>query len=165
MARRRNLRWVALGAVFASIAVVPPALIALAGALAWPAAAAMAAVLGVALACLFAHMYRIGRRMRRLEYVSNRTIFLCDSLPRKTDVETLAVLHEIRTCYEEACRLADGFGPRGRELASTMRKMQAKIDRMYKMQSESLRRTEANAAEFAEAMRGLGRNADGSERD
>ena len=164
MTRRRKLRWTALGAVFASVAVVPQALIVLADASVWPAAVAISAAIGIALACLFVHMYKIGRRMGRLEYMSNRTIFLCDSLPRSTDVETLAVLHEIRTCYEEACRLADGLGPKGRELGDVMRKMRAKIDRMYEVQSGSLRRTEANAAEFAEAMRALGRDADGSER-
>ena len=103
-------------------------------------------------------------RMGRLEYLSGHISSLCDSLPRKTDVETLAVLHEIRICYDEACALADGFGERGGRLAATLHKSRGRIDKMYEIQSGFLRRTEANAAEFAEAMRGLGRNADGSER-
>ena len=164
LTRRGRLRWGALGALFAAIAVVPQAYLAGTGALAWPAAAAIAAAFVAAYALMYAHMYRTRSRLRRFEHLSGRVISLGRSLPRKTDVETLAVLHEMRTCYVEACRVAGRLGGKGGRLADMMRETLARIDGLYEMQSGSLRRTGANAAEFAEAMRGLGRNADGSER-
>ena len=162
LTRRGRLRWGALGAVFAAIVVIPQAYLVAIGDLTWPAAAAISAVFAAAYAFMYAHMYRSRSRLRRFEHLSDRVISLGRSLPRGTDVETLAVLHEMRTCYGEACRVAGGLGGRGGRLADTMRETLAKIDGLYDIQTASLRRTDANAAEFAAAMRALGREADGS---
>ena len=159
LTRRGRLRWGALGAAFAAIATVPQAYLAAVGALAWPVAAAIAAALAAAYAFMYAHMYRSRSRLRRFEHLADRVISLCRSLPRGTDVETLAVLHEIRTCYGEACRVGGGLGGgKDGRLADSMRETIARIDALYDVQTGSLRRTEANAAGFAAAMRALGRD-------
>ena len=164
LTRRGRIRWGALGALFAAIAVIPQAYLVGIGSLAWPVAAAVAAVFAAAYAFMYAHMYRSRSRLRRFEHLSGRVISLGRSLPRGTDVETLAVLHEMRTCYGEACMVAGGLGAKGGHLADMMRETLAKIDGLYDAQTGSLRRTPANAAEFAAAMRRLGREVDGSER-
>ena len=162
LTRRGRLRWGAIGALLAAIATVPMAYLASIGVMAWPVAAAVAAVLAGAYAFMYAHMYRTRSRMRRLRHLADRVISLCKSLPRGTDVETLAVLHEIRTCYGEACRVAARLDGRGGRLADSMRETMARLDGMYDARSASLRRTDANAADFAAAMRRLGRDVDGS---
>ena len=162
LTRRGRLRWGTLGALFAAIAIIPQAYLVGIGAMAWPVAAAVAAALAAAYALMFAHMYRNQSRLRRFEHLADRVISLCKTLPRGTDVETLAVLHEIRTCYGEACRVAGELAGKGDRLVGTMRETMAKLDALYDIQTGSLRRTEANAAEFAVAMRALGRDADGS---
>lgn len=129
---------------------------------AWPVGAAMSAALGGALAAAILRWRRNEMRLRRLEYMSDRISALVASLPRQSDLETLAVLHEIRNCYVEARELAAGFGDRGRRLAEAMRKGLESIDKMYGMQTGSLRRTDANAADFARMMREMGRDVDGS---
>lgn len=103
--------------------------------------------------------------MRRLEHATGRILFPRRLLPRRADVvETLAVLHEIRACYDEVFRLTKGLGDGGKGLMPVMREALAMVDRICDVRMGSLRRTEANAADFAAAMRSLGRDADGSMR-
>ena len=184
----RDRAWSAvLGGSFAGIVAVTANMIAR-GYDIWPIGAVMSVVSAAALAHILLRGRRLrsprggrpagaaasarmlgrgrgdGARMRRLIRLSDRVAVLCDSLPRRTDVETLAVLYEIRICYTEAFELAEGLGADGRVLVDTMRKVLANFNHMYDMQSGSLRRTDANAAEFAAAMRELGRDVDGSTR-
>lgn len=130
----------------------------------WWAAAGAAAL--AACAALFGRVFLRARRqilrLRRLKRMSDRILRLFDSLPRRTEVETLAVLHEIRASYAEALELAEGLGDGGRTVTAAMRRALAAINEVYDVQSGSLRRTDANAADFAAAMRGLGRDVDGS---
>lgn len=161
--RRERILTAAVSGSLAAIVAIPVYAIAGSGGGWW--AAAGGAILAAS-AAYFAHVFQRARRdrarLRRLERTSDRIMSLCDSLPRRSDVETLAVLHEIRICYGEALKLAEGLGDKGRQLAATISRALARIDQMYDLQSGLLRRTETNAAEFAAAMRKLGRNADGT---
>ena len=127
--------------------------------------ALMSGVLGAALASALLHSRRHCRemdRMDRSDRLYDRIDALLDSIPCRTEAETLAALHEIRNCYAEGIRLYGEMGDRGRERAAVLRRHLGRIDALYDIQTGSLRRTEANAAEFAAAMRRLGRDADGS---
>ena len=157
----RRAQVIILGGAFVGIAAITANMIA-SGYDTWPFGVAMSVVSAAAFAHILVRGRRPNARMLRLKHLSDRVSSLYDSLPRRTGVETLAVLHEIRVCYSEACVLADGFGAEGRELATTLRKVLANINRMYDIQSGSLRCTEANAADFAAAMRELGRDVDGT---
>ena len=107
--------------------------------------------------------YRLRRdAMRRCEYLIDRIGRLLESIPRRTETETLAALHEIRNCYTETIRLVDEMGDGDSRLAASLRRGLAQIGEMYDMQTGSLRRTDVNAADFAAAMRALGRDADGA---
>lgn len=128
----------------------------------WPVAAIAIGVFGIAAVVLAVRSRRDEIRLRRLEYMTARITLLVATLPRRTDVETLAVLHEIRNCYAEASELAAGFGDRGRRLAASIRDGLGKVERLYDIQSGSLRHTGENASDFARVMRELGRDVDGS---
>lgn len=109
------------------------------------------------------HVYRLRRdAMRRCEYLINRIGHLLESIPRRTEAETLAALHEVRNCYAETIRLVDEMGDGDSRLAASLRRGLAQIGEMYDMQTGSLRRTDANAADFAAAMQALGREGDGA---
>ena len=117
-------------------------------------------------------MWRSDRRRRRerkcrehyMDLV-DRTHYLVCTIPCKTEAETLAAIHEMRNCYTEAYGLKDDIGIVDDELDATMRANLDAIGELYDIQSGSLRRTGANAADFAAAMRSLGRDADGSLRE
>lgn len=149
-------------AIACIISALPAATVIMIDQSAWPLGAALSAVLGAALAAVVVRWHRSESRLRRLEYMSDRISALVASLPRQSDLETLAVLHEIRNCYVEARELAVEFGDKGRRLAEAMRKGLESIDKVYGMQTGSLRRTDANAADFARMMREMGRDVDGS---
>ena len=100
----------------------------------------------------------------RCEHLLDRIKDLLDTIPCRTEAKTLATLHEIRNCYMESIELIDRMGEGGSLLAAKMRMARDQIDEMYDIQTGSLRRTEANAADFAAAMRSLGRDADGAVR-
>ena len=99
---------------------------------------------------------------RRCEYLLDRIEALVESIPRKTEAETLAVIHEVRNCYVESIDVVERMGEGDTKLASKLRRNLGQIDELYDIQTGSLRCTEANAADFAAAMRKLGRDADGS---
>ena len=102
--------------------------------------------------------------MRRCDDLLDRVHGLIQSIPCRTEAETLAALHEIRNCYNEAIELEDRLGDGGGMIAARLRENLGCIDDLYGIQTGSLRRTEANAADFAAAMRRLGRDADGAAR-
>lgn len=141
----------------------------------WPVAVGTTCITGAAIASWLASRRRCSRRrigadgeggLGRCGLLSRRVDALLASLPCMTEAETLAVLHEIRNCYaealEQAGRLGDGGGGGGGRcgLAARLRRNLAQIDGLYDIQTGSLRCTPANAADFAEAMRGLGREYD-----
>ena len=101
---------------------------------------------------------------RRIGALIDRIRALVDTVPRKTEAETLATIHEMRNCYDEAIELIERTGDGNTDLADSMREGLERVVELYGIQTESLRRTEANAADFAAAMRRLGRDADGSPR-
>lgn len=106
---------------------------------------------------------RYDKGMRRCEYMIYRIRLLVKLFPCRTEAETLAALHEMRNCYIEAIRLVDEMGDDDDDmLGDSLRGGLAKIDELYDIQTGSLRRTEANAADFAAAMRALGRESDGA---
>ena len=120
-----------------------------------------------ALAMFLLRGYRRRRKIRRdgirrIGDLISRIGALIDTVPRKTEAETLAAIHEMRNCYGEAIELIDGIGDGNTDLADSMREGLERTVELYGIQTESLRRTEANAADFAAAMRRLGRDADGS---
>ena len=145
------------------------------GADAWPVGAVGSAtaggVIGLWLAVFRKRRRKLGLRnedMRRCKYLINRVGWLARLIPLRTAAETLAALHEMRNCYVEAIRLVDKMdeedGDDGDDglLCDSLRGGLAQVDEMYDMQTGSLRCTEANAADFAAAMRALGRDADGA---
>ena len=160
--RERLLRYAVFSALACAVAL-PVYMCAASGEFGW---AAVGAVILPASAASFAQVFLRTRRnlarARRLERMTGRILSLCRSLPRRSEVETLAVLHEIRACYGEAFKVAEGLGDGGKRIMPAMREAVARVDEIYDIQSGSLRRTEANAADFAAAMRALGRDADGS---
>ena len=106
---------------------------------------------------------RIRRDARkRCKYLLDRIWELLDMIPRRTEAETLAVIHEIRICYAEIVELVDKMGEGGTPFAIKLRMGLDDIRRQYDIQAGSLRCTKANAADFHAAMRGLGRDADGT---
>ena len=131
----------------------------------WPVAVALAAAscgCGARLVLDARRNLKIMRRLRRVEYLCDRVAVLVKSLPRMSEADTLAVLYEIRNCYTEAHGLVDMLHGTGRQIAPAIERNLATIDWLHRVQTWSLRRTEANAADFAAAMRRLGRDADGS---
>lgn len=160
--RRRAPRWGVLFVAGCLIMVLSTALIAASDPGTWPVAAAAIGAIGIAAVVLAVRSRRDEIRLRRLEHMTARITFLVATLPRPTDVETLAVLHEIRNCYAEASELAAGFGGRGKRLAASIRDGLCKVERLYDIQSGSLRHTGENASDFARVMRELGRDVDGS---
>ena len=101
------------------------------------------------------------RSIRRCDGLIDRVECLIGTIPCKTEAETLAAMHEIRNCYSEAIELEDDLGDGGRMIAARIRSNMAQIDDLYNIQTGSLRRTDANAADFAAAMRALGRELGG----
>ena len=160
--RRRAPRWGVLFVAGCLIMVLSTVLIASSDPGTWPVAAAAIGAIGIVAVVLAVRSRRDEIRLRRLEDMTARITFLVATLPRPTDVETLAVLHEIRNCYAEASELAAGFGGRGRRLAASIRDGLGKVERLYDIQSGSLRHTGENASDFARVMRELGRDVDGS---
>ena len=162
--RRERLLRCAVFSALAGIVAFSVYMYAASGEIWW--AAVGAAILAAAAASFAQVCLRVRRdlaRTRRLERTTGRILSLCRSLPRRSEVETLAVLHEIRACYGEAFKTAEGLSDGGKRIMPVMREAVARVDEIYDIQSGSLRRTEANAAEFAAAMRALGRDADGSD--
>ena len=130
-----------------------------------PIGAAMSAVVVACAAWMRRSVRRFKARersMRRCDGLIERVEYLVGTMPCKTEAETLAALHEIRNCYSEAIELEGELGDGGRRIAARIRANLAQIDDLYDIQTGSLRRTEANAADFAAAMRALGRDADGA---
>ena len=137
---------------------------------AWPGAALTTAVTGGAMASLSLHLRRGRREARRRRECMRRCLLLLDriscliaAIPCRTEAETLAAFHEIRNCYAEAIEMSSGLGDWDEPVAAAMRGNLDQINELYDIQTGSLRRTEANAADFAAAMRALGsEEADGS---
>ena len=133
--------------------------------------AMMSAANGSAVTLLLLSFRGRRRRLRmrrectlRCEHLLDRIKHLLDTIPCRTEAKTLATLHEIRNCYMESIELIDRMGEGGSQVAAKMRMARDQIDEMYDIQTGSLRRTEANAADFAAAMRSLGRDVDGAMR-
>ena len=175
--RGRRFRAAMRAAWYAGLAGMAGSMhLAMYGAGSWPGAACTSAVAGAAIAAWLAHRRGRGRgpdadveRLRRCGLLSRRVDALLASLPCRTEAGTLAVLHEVRNCYAEALEQAgrlggSGGGGTGDRLAARLRRNMAQIDGLYDVQTGSLRCTAANAAEFAAAMRTLGRDVDGSMR-
>ena len=160
--RRHPPRWGVLFAAGCLILALSTAMVVASDPGTWPVAAIAIGAIGIAAVALAVRARRDEIRLQRLEYMTARITFLVATLPRPTDVETLAVLHEIRNCYAEARELAAGFGKRGRRLAASIRDGLGKVERLYDIQSGSLRHTGENASDFARVMRELGRDVDGS---
>ena len=154
---RGKFWWGALGAAFAAIVALPMAHLAIVYTSMWTAIAAMSAFLGTGFACLFVYAYRDFGRMRRLEYAANCVIALCNSLPRRTDGETVAVIQEIGARYDEVRREADEFDDKGIKIPVAVYKMRARISRLCRSRPKSLLHAEANASGFRAAMRRLDR--------
>ena len=163
--RRERLLRCAVFSALAGIVAFPAYMYAASGEIVWAAVgAAILAASAASYAQVFLRVRRDLARARRLGRMTGRILSLCQSLPRGSEVETLAVLHEIRACYGEAFKVAERLGDGGKRVMPAMREAVARVDEIYDIQSGSLRRTEANAAEFAAAMRAPGREeADGSE--
>ena len=158
---------------YVSIAVMPMLLSLMIGPmLGLPTDRALSIGIGLSLASgvCAALMWRVDRRRRRqrkcmwhYRNLIDRVHELIHTIPRRTEAETLAVIHEVRNCYTEAFELKDDIGYADDELDATMRANLDAIDELYDIQSGSLRRTDANAADFADAMRRLGRGLDGTQ--
>ena len=165
-ARRSGIAVTSAKAAAKIIGVALPVCILLGGIVhGWPATLALAGVScasGAYLVLDGRKNRRIMLRVRRIEYLCDRVHMLIKSLPRRTEAETLAVLHEIRNCYTEAHGLAGALHVGGRRIAPAIEGNLAAINWLYGVQTGSLRCTEANAADFAAAMRRLGRDSDGS---
>lgn len=159
-------------ALYLIVGGIPIGVNLLTGGVASLALSATAACINVAAVTLVLFLLRGRRRrlrvrrecMRRCTCLLDRIEYLLGTIPRRTEAETLAAFHEMRNCYAETLDLIERMGEGGSMLAIKMRRARDQIVEMYGIQTESLRRTEANAADFADAMRRLGREAGGTAR-
>ena len=104
---------------------------------------------------------RLEAHKRRILCAAARIMFLAGTLPRRTDVETLAVVGEIRARYAEARKLVEEFGDdSGRRLADDLGSRLDRIDRAYDAEAGRLRSADASVDDFAKEVRAFSREVD-----